>query len=133
MTPVRFRNGTEVVERWDEVFRALSAEPRRQLAVSLLDAPPDGTAPLPESAANPNVPVDPERLRRRLRHVHLPLLSELEFVAWESDPLRARRGARFREVAVVLESLHEAATRIPDSLAVGCQRLEAERQRRFDP
>jgi hypothetical protein len=128
MTSVRFDNGKRVIERWDEVFRAVSAEPRRQLIVSLLDADPTGSVPLPESAINPNIPVDLEGLRADLHHTHLPKLADMEFVEWETDPLRARRGPRFNEVAVVFEALHSAATEIPDSLVIGCQRLEEERQ-----
>ncbi|MUV88129.1 hypothetical protein GJ631_16605 [Natronomonas sp. CBA1123] len=128
MVGVRFDNGERVIERWDEVFKAVSTEPRRQLLVSLLDAEPNASVPLPEAAINPNVPVEPERLRTELFHAHLPMLTRLEFVEWERDPLRASRGPRFEEVAVVFESLHAMSDQIPDSLVIGCQRLEAERQ-----
>jgi len=128
MSSTRFENGRRVVDRWDEVFRAASAEPRRQLVVSLLDAGDADPVSLPESAVNPNVPVDSETLRIELRHVHLPLLDELGFVRWESDPFRAFPGPRFDEIAVVFEALHSEATDLPDSLVVGCQRLEKERQ-----
>jgi hypothetical protein len=128
MAQIRFENGRRVIERWDEVFSAVSREPRRQLVVSLLDAGEEESVPLPESAVNPNVPVDPETLKLELHHQHLPMLAEREFVEWDSDPLEASRGARFPEVAVVLNSLHAFAGEIPDSLVVGCQRLERERQ-----
>nr|WP_241154961.1 hypothetical protein [Halorubrum sp. CSM-61] len=52
----------------------------------------------------------------------------MEFVEWERDPLVASRGRRFDEVAVVFEALHSSASAIPDSLVIGCQRLEEERQ-----
>jgi hypothetical protein len=130
MTGARFRNGREVIGRWNRVFDAVSAEPRRQLIVSLVDAEPSETVPLPESAINPNVPVDPETLRVELRHNHLPRLAEEGFVEWGTDPLRASQGARFDEVAVVFETLHGASAELPDSLVIGCQRLERERQQR---
>jgi len=132
MAQPRYRNGKRVIDRWNVVFEALSAEPRRQLVVSLLDATPSASVPLPESAVNPNVPPDPEELRRELRHRHLPKLADLEFVAWEQDPLVASRGPRFDEAAVVFEALQTNATELPDSLVVGCQRLERERQDGFD-
>ena len=125
-------NGKKVSGNWDAVFRALSAEPRRQLLVSLLDAPPDGTVPLPRSAMMPNVPVDPKRLRAELYHVHLPMLEEMEFITAESDPLVAARGPQFERVGVVLAALHSDAATLPDSLVVGCRRLEAERQTDLD-
>jgi hypothetical protein len=94
----------------------------------LLDAEPGGSVPLPEAAMNPNVPVEFDELRTELHHVHLPMLAALEFVEWETDPLCAFRGPRFEEVAVVFDSLQSMADRIPDSLVIGCQQLEAERQ-----
>lgn len=127
MTEARFENGKSVIERWDRVFTALSAEPRRQIVVSLRDAPAEGTVPLPESAVNPNVPVDAETLRRELHHQHLPLLAEMEVIEWRRDPLEAARGPRFELVAVVFEALQSNARNLPDELVVGCQRLETER------
>ncbi|ELZ01472.1 hypothetical protein C482_06849 [Natrialba chahannaoensis JCM 10990] len=128
MTVVRFGNGKRVDQRWDQVFTALSAEPRRQVIVSLLDREPDQSVALPAAAMNPNVPVDPTTLQQQLVHNHLPLLADLGFVEWEPDPLHAVRGERFDELAVIFTTLHEAAADIPDSLVTGCQRLESERQ-----
>lgn len=121
-------SGQRVAENWDAVFRCLSAEPRRQLVVSLLNTPSGESVPLPESAAMPNGCAEPDVLRRDLFHVHLPLLAEHGFVTWDADPLVAARGPRFDEVAVVFEALHAEAAGIPHSLAVGCRRLEAERE-----
>lgn len=132
MTAVRFENRKRIIRRWNRVFDALSAEPRRQLIVSLLDRSADESISLPEAAVNPNAPPDPEELRRDLYHRHLPMLEEGQFVEWETDPLTAVRGSRFDEVAVVLESLQATATDIPDSLVVGCQRLERERRDRSE-
>lgn len=119
-------------ERWNAVFRAAAAEPRRQLVVSLLDAQPDASVPLPESAINPDVPQDPQTLRRELHHEHLPLLADSGFVEWDTDPLEASRGANFDQIEVVFSALHEHALELPDSLVVGCLRLEAEEQQRLD-
>ncbi|WP_418282540.1 hypothetical protein [Halorubrum sp. DTA98] len=117
-----------MIEHWNLVFRALSAEPRRQLIVSLLDCPENQSVPLPEGAINPDVPENPERLKIDLQHNHLPKLADFGFIEWETKPLVAHRGPRFQEVAVVFEALHSSATDIPDSLVKGCQRLEEERQ-----
>ncbi|WP_436935567.1 hypothetical protein [Halovenus marina] len=129
MVSVRFDNGKRVIERWDRVFEAVSAEPRRQLIVSLLDAEAGDSVPLPEGAINPNVPVDAEEFQAQLYHTHLPKLAEGGFIEWERDPLRAFRGPRFDEVAVVFETLQQSASELPDSLVIGCQRLEEERQK----
>lgn len=130
MTEVRYQNGKAVIRRWDEVFKAVSAEPRRQLIVTLLDNPPDTMVSLPESAVNPNVPPDPETLRQELHHCHLPMLEEMGFITWETEPLAAGRGERFEEVGVVFDSLQSNASGLPDALVFGCQRLEQEQEER---
>ena len=128
----RIENGQRAIEKWDRVFTALSADPRRQLVASLLDAPPDETVPLPESAANPTVPTDPESLRRELLHRHLPKLADLGFIEWETEPFVASRGPQFDEVAAVMDAVQANASDIPDSLVIGCRRLEREREERSE-
>ncbi|RQG89561.1 hypothetical protein [Natrarchaeobius chitinivorans] len=128
MGGVHHENGEQVIEKWNSVFKALSSEPRRQIIVSLLDAGPDQSVPLPESAMMPNVPPNMRQLRQELHHVHLPMLADMGFITWEAEPLIAARGPRFDEVAVVFEALHAEASRIPNSLVLGCQRLEEEQQ-----
>lgn len=127
MTTERFREGERVIERWDRVFRVLTAEPRRQLITTLLDAGAERPVPLPEAAMSPTVPRERETLRFHLHHRHLPMLAEAGFVRWEREPLRAWRGPNFEEAAVVIASLHECADELPDRLVHGCHRLEAER------
>lgn len=119
----------EMIERWNRVFRALTAEPRRQTIVALMEAPSDRWLPLPE-AANPSYDLmDPERLYVELVHQHLPLLAEHGFVRWEREPLQVKRGPSFEEVAIVFEALHRHAAEIPSQLVDGCQRLEEQRRR----
>lgn len=128
MVSTHRENGERVSENWDTVFKALSSEPRRQLVISLLDASPDQSVSLPKSAVMPNVPPDPETLRQELRHCHLPMLADMGFITWETDPLVASRGPRFDVVGVVFDALQSEAINIPDSLVIGCQRLEEEQQ-----
>jgi hypothetical protein len=132
MTLEHYEKGEQVSENWDTVFKSLSAEPRRQLIVSLMDAPPDQSVPLPESAAMPNLLPDSEALRIELYHCHLPILEDNGFITWETDPLVASRGPQFDEVAVVFDALHSEAADIPDPLVVGCQRLEQEQRASTD-
>lgn len=127
MTVERFRNGKQAIDRWNQVFEALTDESRRQLIVSLLDAPEGEPVPLPEAAASPTVPPEPDSLRVQLRHRHLPLLEDAGFVEWDEEPFQTSRGPRFEEVAIVFETLHDNATAIPDQLVRGCRRLEDER------
>jgi len=120
--------GSDLVERWDRVFRCVSAEPRRQIIVSLLDAAPGEVLSLPDAAINPNLSVDIDSLRVELYHQHLPLLAENGFVEWDSNPLTVTHGPRFEEVGALFEALHSSAENLPDPLVNGCQRLEVERQ-----
>ena len=80
MTGGRLALGQAVIEKWDAVFRACSAEPQRQLIVSLLDAAPGEAVSLPDHAMSPTVPQDFDSLRVDLRHNHLPLLERQGFV-----------------------------------------------------
>jgi hypothetical protein len=75
-----------------------------------------------------NLSLNSDVLRTELIHVHLPVLEENGFITWGTDPFVASRGPRFNEVAVVFDALHSAAIDMPDSLVIGCQRLEREQQ-----
>lgn len=118
-----------VIEGWDMLFSALSAEPRRQIILALSEAPPDRELSLPEAANPPYALRDPEQLYIELRHSHLPVLAEHGYVDWVRDPLRVSRGPHFEEAAVVFDALKEWADEIPDRLVHGCQRLEEQRSR----
>lgn len=120
-------DGERVIEGWDTLFRALSAEPRRQIIVTLMDTPPDRELILPE-AANPSFALrDPQKLYVELKHSHLPVLSSPGYVEWDTDPLRVRRGPNFEAAAAVFRALKDRADDIPDRLVYGCPRLEAAR------
>ncbi|SIR87310.1 hypothetical protein [Natronorubrum thiooxidans] len=108
------------IRNWNDVFTAVSAEPRRQLVVSLSEQPADDPVSLPESATNPAICSDSDTLRRELYHRHLPLLADMAFVEWDTEPLVATRGPRFEEIAVVVDSLHANAGELPESLLEGC-------------
>ncbi|WP_284009937.1 hypothetical protein [Haloarcula pelagica] len=127
MKQLRDEQKQRMIDRWDTVFQTLGAEPRRQIVVSLLEAPEDRVLSLPE-AANPSyLRVDPSRLATELVHSHLPELAAPGFVRWESEPFTVRRGPAFEEAAIVFRALHDWADEIPPGLAEGCQRLEEKR------
>jgi len=117
----------QMIEGWNEVFRALTAEPRRQIVVALMEAPPDRKLSLPEAANPPYLLRDPEQLYLDLVHTHLPVLAERGFVEWEHDPLSVERGPAFEEVEIVFEALQAIADDIPAQLTERCQRLEEQR------
>jgi hypothetical protein len=109
--------------RVDRVFDALSAGPRRRLVDSLLDAAPDERIELPEGASPPDCG-SLDELRLDLAHRHLPMLADSGFVKWEREPLSARRGPRFDEVAAVFETLSVNAASLPESLVAESWELD---------
>lgn len=124
MSPERNRDPERVVYRWNRIFTALAAEPRRQVVDALMDVEDGGYVSLPNAADNPCLSDDPTALRVQLHHQHLPLLEASDFVEWQRDPFRAYRGPRFEEVETVLEVLYANAGEIPDKLVHNCRSLE---------
>jgi hypothetical protein len=101
--------------RVDRVFDALSAEPRRRLVGSLLDAEASDHVSLPDGVSRPDGRMTDE-LRLELVHRHLPMLADAGFVEWERDPLSVGRGPRFGEVVAVFETVSTNAADLPESL-----------------
>lgn len=112
-------------DRWNRVFDALAAEPRRRLADALLDVHDGNGVSLPAAAESPVGPT--ESLRVQLHHRHLPMLEAAGYVEWQREPFRAYRGPRFEELEAVLVALYANTTEIPDHLVSGCETLERRR------
>ncbi|AHF99167.1 hypothetical protein HALLA_10215 [Halostagnicola larsenii XH-48] len=119
--PCQEENG--IVEQWDRIFGALSAEPRRRLLVSLLDARPEEYVNLPEAALLKEIDRDERKLRSQLVHCHLPLLADYDFVRWRTNPFQVRRGPKFEAIEAVLTTLLDRAEEDPP-LVAGSSRLE---------
>lgn len=120
----RLSGDPEWAERWNELFEALSAEPRREIIISLLEEPRERRLPLPEAAESPNQSMDSETLAVHLRHQHLPKLAEAGYVRWESDPLRVQRGPNFDEPAFIVENVLDSMDEIPESLIDNCKIIQ---------
>lgn len=127
MSAKRDSRTQQMINDWNDVFRALTAEPRRQIVVALMEAPSGRRLSLPEAANPPYLLQDPEQLYLDLVNTHLPVLAEPGFVEWERDSLSVERGPAFEEVEVVFEALLAKADDIPPQFTDQCQRLE-ERQ-----
>lgn len=108
-------------ERWDQLYEALAAEPRRMIISSLLDEPRERRLPLPDAAESPNQPMDSERLSIKLRHHHLPLLAEAGYVQWEDEPFVVQRGPRFEEPALMIKMVSESIDELPAALINDCK------------
>ncbi|AEH35917.1 hypothetical protein [Halopiger xanaduensis] len=129
MTRHRRQESEEAIRRWDRVFEALSAAPRRHLVDELMDVPDGGTVSLPEAAVPAVIERDPEAFQIELHHRHLPLLADAGFVEWQRTPFQAAPGPQFDEVAVVLEALYANAGTVPEHLVPACRTLEREYER----
>ncbi|WP_435181475.1 DUF7344 domain-containing protein [Halorussus sp. AFM4] len=114
----------EWAERWDQLFDAISAEPRREIIKSLLDVPQERRLPLPEAAESPNQSMDSETLVIELRHHHLPKLAEGGYVRWDRENCCVQRGPNFAEPAFIIENVLESADEIPESLVANCKIIQ---------
>lgn len=111
-------------QRWDRLLSILSAEPRRQMIISLLDQPPERRLPVPEAADSPNITMDPEEFQLVVRHQHLPMLEAAGYIRWDRERSLVQRGPNFREAGDVMTLLIESVGQYPDILIEGCKILE---------
>jgi len=116
-------NEQKWADRWDQLFDVLSAEPRREIIISLRDAPPDERVPLPDAAESPNQSMESETLAIKLRHHHLPKLADAGYGHCESGPFCVQRGPNFAEAGFIVEKVFESIEEIPDSLLENCRVL----------
>lgn len=131
MVSPTYQDGTGVVEQRDRIFDALSAQPRRQLLVSLLEAQPAEFLDLPEVALARESAAEDHELRAVLVHRHLPLLADYGFVRWETDPMRVQRGSEFDVLEPVIRTLAVRTETVPP-LVVGDIELEYDGERRTE-
>lgn len=111
---------TGIYDRWDQFMSLLSAQPRRQIIASLIEAPDGARLSLPDAAINPDISINREQYEIDLRHRHLPLLAEADYVRWRSDPFQVWRGLRFEEPAGVMRALVSADDHLPPPLRTDC-------------
>jgi hypothetical protein len=106
-------------EKWDQLYEVLSAQPRRMIIFSLLKEP-EQWLPLPDAAYSSSRPIDSQNSCMRLRHYHLPKLTEAGYIRWESDPFRVRRGPHFEEPAFVISKMTDTSDEYPERLRDEC-------------
>lgn len=114
----------DVADRWDQAFRVLSQEPRRQLLISLTDKPASVWVQLPDAALSSHYQGTQDDLRIALYHQHLPLLAEHGYVVWEESPFEARQGPKFKEVEAIIRAVMAFGDGLPDKLITNCRVLE---------
>jgi len=107
-------------EKWDQLYEALAAQPRRMIIFSLLKEPEDKWLPLPDAASSPMQPMDSPEPCIHLRHHHLPKLAEAGYIRWKSDPFRVQRGPHFEEPGFVVSKLIESDREYPERLRNEC-------------
>lgn len=113
-------------EKWNQLYEALSAQPRRMIIFSLLQNPDERWLPLPDAAHSSIRPMESRDSRLRLRHHHLPKLAEPGYIRWERDPFRVERGPHFEEPAFVVRRLTESGHEYPKRLREECVVLGGE-------
>ena len=106
----------DALSRWEAIFTALRAEPRRELILSLRSVGANQSVPLPMSAVGKQTQHNIEAIELELIHHHLPLLADNHFVEWERQPFQASRGPRFEQILSVVELLIANASFVPESL-----------------
>lgn len=109
-----------IYDRWDQFMKLLSAQPRRQIISSLMDAPDQHWVQLPEAAITPEISIDPDRFGIRLRQIHLPMLANASYIRWTESPFRVRKGDRFDEPASVMAVLLSSDQQLSPALVSGC-------------
>lgn len=95
--------------RLSPLFEALASPPRRRILFALLDCDADETITVAPDAL-PFECSDPRRLRVELRHVHLPYLSEHDFVDWRRHERAVAPGPEFEPVREPLAALRQYVT-----------------------
>lgn len=110
-------------EKWRVIFEVVTSAARRKVIIALMESPPHRAVDLPSAANSPEDRIDTERLRLNLIHNHLPRMAAEGFIEWGRDPLRARQGPRFDEVAAVIEAI-DAYDGVPQHLTEGCHYLD---------
>lgn len=115
-----------IYDRWDQFMYLLSAQPRRQIISSLMNAPEQDAQPLPDAAVTPDLSFDPEGFQIKLRQIHLPLLADADYVSWTKNPFQVRQGPRFEEPSSVMEVLLSAEDRLSPALVSGCVQKASE-------
>lgn len=115
-----------IYERWNQFMRLLSAQPRRQIIVSLMEASETAWLSLPGAATTSELSVDIEQLELKLRQIHLPEMADAGYVEWRPDPFEVARGPRFDEPAAVMHVLLTSDGELPQSLCSDCVEESAE-------
>lgn len=112
-------------ERWDQVLRLMSHEPRRRLILALSEEEPTASVELPDAADSPHITMTRRDLSTTLHHHHLPALADADYVWWRSSPFEAGRGPNFEEAAAVIGMILSYATHLPNRMVRGCEPLES--------
>jgi hypothetical protein len=116
--------GVSAIDRWDQLYHALSSLERRMVLYSLKGAPRERRLPLPEAAMGPQTAMDAKDVSIHLIHTHLPMLADAGYVRWEREPFCVQRGPYFEEVELVFELVFDSIDRFPPSLINGCEIYE---------
>ena len=88
---------------YDDIFRALADEHRRQLLQSLAEHDPQNEISATSAVHEEDTGVN--RLTVEMVHVHLPLLEDCGLITWNRANDRVMRGPNFEKIRQILESM----------------------------
>lgn len=108
------------IDRWDQCLDQLSMQPRRQIIMSLMEAPDKQRLSLPDAAMTPGLPKDTREYTCELHHHHLPALADVDYIRWTSEPFSVQRGPRFEEPAAFMRLLLSSGDQLPETMVAGC-------------
>ncbi|WP_255169216.1 DUF7344 domain-containing protein [Natrononativus amylolyticus] len=94
-----------------QTFQILANKHRRRLLTELLHSRGDGSICVPEEVVDEEQTL--ENADVALRHQHLPLLEEAQFVRWNTDTQTVERGAKFDEICPLLTLLTANSQTLP--------------------
>lgn len=98
----------------DEALSNLANVYRRRVLLSLLDHNPQAVG-APSIADDVSAgETDPEILRAKMYHHHLPKLEAAGFIRWHKDDNEVEQGPNFDEIKPLLELLVDNSDELPE-------------------
>lgn len=101
-------------EAIDQALSALSKTPRRRVLLALKEDSPRQLETFVTGEIAPDTR-EGETIRVELYHRHFPRLDESNYIDWEEDTGRIRRGEDFEEIRPLLELLEDHPDKLPTS------------------
>lgn len=97
---------------FDDMVDALADVQRRKLLVALLEHNPQNDSPV--VIADSESEADALGRLITMNHVHLPKLTEYDFIEWDRETHEVAKGVNFDEIRPLLELLDDHEDEMPE-------------------